>query len=305
VSVRGPQSDAGWARVSALISRLSPADGARGLFGWHGDLDPERLCDFLADWLPRIDTQDEYNAVVDFVTLAVYRRPEWIESVDPLVANLVAMRSRFAQMARMESDWERLARRQLTAQPVELLAMLLDLVDGGEYHRYSGSDEQELLRDAVVATGGDGWRQMMARVEAGSRHIRDAAGRWLGNAADVGTVRDWIAGSTDRARLAAAVATPGGEQVDPVARYLISAFGSDAQVPDSLRAALLPGWWVGDEATRYEHLIDACVPGLPCPANRAKSSRGPARPSNGSKPCGTLRRSATPTVTGDQDRAVA
>jgi hypothetical protein len=68
--------------------------------------------------------------------------------------------------------------------------------------------------------------------------------------------------------LAAAVATPGGEQVDPVARYLISAFGSDAQVPDSLRAALLPGWWVGDEATRYEHLIDRMrawitVPGEP------------------------------------------
>jgi hypothetical protein len=42
----------------------------------------------------------------------------------------------------------------------------------------------------------------------------------------------------------------------PVARFLISAFGSDAQVSDSLRIALLPGWWVGDEAAGYERLID-------------------------------------------------
>lgn len=40
VSTRGPQSDAGWTRVSALIIQLTPGDGARGLFGWHIDLDP-------------------------------------------------------------------------------------------------------------------------------------------------------------------------------------------------------------------------------------------------------------------------
>jgi hypothetical protein len=112
VSVRGPQSDAGWARVSALITQLNPRDGARGLLGWYVDLAPERLRDFLADWLPRIDTQDDYNAVVDFVALAVHRRPEWIDSVDPLVADLVALRSRFGRLTGREWDWEQLARRQ-------------------------------------------------------------------------------------------------------------------------------------------------------------------------------------------------
>jgi hypothetical protein len=41
-----------------------------------------------------------------------------------------------------------------------------------------------------------------------------------------------------------------------VARFLISAFGSGAQVSDSLRIALLAGWWVGDETAGYERLID-------------------------------------------------
>ena len=255
VSARGPQSDAGWARGSALITRLSPGDGARGLFGWHINLDPERLREFLTDWLPRIDTQDDYNAVVDFVALALFRQPEWIDSVDPLVADLVGLLPRFGRLGRMEYAWEQLTRRQLKAQPAKLLAMLLDLVDAGEYHPYSGSDERELLRDAVVATGGEGWRQTMARLEAGSRQIRAAAGRWLGGATDLNTVRAWLAGSVDRARLVASVATPGGEQLDPVARFLITAFGSDEQVSESLRVALIPREGFREEAALYDRLI--------------------------------------------------
>ena len=56
VSVRGPQSHAGWARVSGLIARLNPKDGARALLGWHTSLAAKRLQNFLADWLPRINT---------------------------------------------------------------------------------------------------------------------------------------------------------------------------------------------------------------------------------------------------------
>lgn len=81
VSTRGPQSDVGWVRVSALVSRLTPGDGAHGLFGWHIDLNPERLRDFLADWLPRIDTPGNYNAVVNFIALAVQSRTEWIVNI--------------------------------------------------------------------------------------------------------------------------------------------------------------------------------------------------------------------------------
>lgn len=256
VSVRGPQSDAGWARVSVLITRLSPADGARGLFGWHVDLDTERLRTSLADWLPRIDAQDDYNAVVDFVALALHRRSEWIASVDPLVADLVALRSRFGALAKMEWEWEQLARRQLIVKPAELLTMLLDLVDAGEYDAHSGPGEQELLRDAVVATGGGGWRQMIARLDAESDRVRAAAGHWLGDATDIDTVRAWVSESVERARLVASVATPGYEQVTAVARYLIDHFGSDQQVSESLRSALIPVGWFGQEVDPYDHLIN-------------------------------------------------
>lgn len=183
--------------------------------------------------------------MVNFVALAMHRRTEWIDFVDPLIADLVALRSRFGRLAtQIEWEWEQLARRQLAAQPMELLAVLLDLVDAGEYRAYPRPEEQELLlRDTVLATGGDGWQKVMARLETKSWRIRVAAGRWLGGATEVHTVRTWIAGSVERARLVASVTTPGGEQLDPVARFLINAFGSDEQVSESLRLALIPNSW--------------------------------------------------------------
>ena len=177
--------------------------------------------------------------------------------MDPLIADLVALRSRFGRLAdQTEWEWEQLARRQLAVQPIELLAVLLDLLDAGVYRPHPRSEEQELLlRDAVLATGGEGWQKMMERLETESWEVRVAAGRWLGGAAEVHTVRTWIAGNIERARLVASVATSGGEQLDPVARFLINTFGSDKQVSESLRSALIPNTWRDSEADRYEHLI--------------------------------------------------
>jgi hypothetical protein len=54
-------------------------------------------------------------------------------------------------------------------QPIELLVVLLDLVDAGVYRPHPRSDEQQLLlRNAVFATGGEGWQKMMARLETKS-----------------------------------------------------------------------------------------------------------------------------------------
>jgi hypothetical protein len=83
VSVFGPKTDAGWARVSALIPRLSPADGARGMFGWNIDIDVHRLRDLLAGWLPRIQNHDDYNAVIEFVSLSLHGCVVWTSTWRP------------------------------------------------------------------------------------------------------------------------------------------------------------------------------------------------------------------------------
>ena len=79
VSVSGPPTAAGWSRVTRLVTRLAPKTVSRGLFGWHTYLSPEQLSVFLAYWLPRIQTQESYEAVVDFVDLAVHNHPGWAD----------------------------------------------------------------------------------------------------------------------------------------------------------------------------------------------------------------------------------
>jgi len=256
VSVFGPKTDAVWARVSALIPRLSPADGARGMLGWLIDIDIHQLRDLLAGWVPRIQSHDDYNAVIEFVSLSVHGRPPWIDPVDPLIADLVALRSQFGQLATMgEWEWRQLARRQLAVRPVELLVTFLDVTEAGGYNAFIEPEGPELLKEAVTAAGPAGWQEMMTRVHTGSWQVRTVAGPWLGNAADVNTVCDWVNGNIERARAVAAVTAPGGEQLHPVARFLITDFGADEQVSRSLRNALISRWGWGSEAARYTQLI--------------------------------------------------
>ena len=96
---------------------------------------------------------------------------------------------------------------------------------------------------------------MMARLETGSWQFHAVAERWLGGATDVDTVRNWVDGSVDRARLVASVCDPGGEQLHSVARFLICAFGADEQVPGNLRGGLMPQSWWGPDTAMYERLI--------------------------------------------------
>jgi hypothetical protein len=257
VTVRGPQSDAGWARVATLVPRLNPREGVQALFGWHADLGPERLGTFLAHWLPLIDTQHDYGIVVEFVANAMHARPGWTDPLDPLIAELLALRAKFGHLnAVTDSDWERLARRQWHVQPGALLTVLLDLMATGSYRPRTEPDGSSLLQETVVAAGPDGWRETMTRLETGNSHIRAAARRWLGNATDVDTAEAWIADNVERARLVASVAALGYTQLDPVARFLIRNFGTDEQVTDALRAALLPRWIFGPLALRFQHLIE-------------------------------------------------
>ncbi|MFC8616521.1 hypothetical protein ACFT9M_08905 [Micromonospora purpureochromogenes] len=43
------------------MSGLPVHVAAPRLFGWHVDVEEHRIAELLADWLPRIETQQDYN----------------------------------------------------------------------------------------------------------------------------------------------------------------------------------------------------------------------------------------------------
>jgi len=156
-----------------------------------------------------------------------------------------------------EWAWGQLARRQLMAQPAKLMETLLTLISDGSYWPDAALGETDLLKETVTAAGAEGWQAMMTEIESGSWPVRRAAGRWLGGAVDVRTVSEWVAASTERARLVASVTDPdGGDHIDPIARLLISKFGSDEQVPVLLRSALALKMNRDPRSGRSQQLID-------------------------------------------------
>ncbi len=68
LTAQGPRTDRASERVVELLPELPVADGARAIFFWARDTSDESLlrrC--LSDWVQRIEDQDDYNAVVDFL----------------------------------------------------------------------------------------------------------------------------------------------------------------------------------------------------------------------------------------------
>jgi hypothetical protein len=234
---------------------MPPPDGARGLFGWRVGLTIPQLRQLLRDWMGRLSSQADYNAVVDFVAMAIFRHSPWKASIDPAVAELARLRTRYPDVGNQESDWTQLARRQLHQQPGDLHDTLLFLLAVGGYQSFEDTEEDKLLRETIEKVGPAGWRMTMDHLAASPR--MEAAFRgWLPGAADLDVATAWVGTDLRRARLLARVATPGEEKVDPVARFLLTSFGNDAEVAAALSTTYVTGTTWGSYSAHCQAQID-------------------------------------------------
>lgn len=257
VSTEGPPTARASARVSALLPGLSPADGADALRRWQSHVDIAHLRDYVADWLPRLNTADDYAAILDVVAGIATSRPDEITAMDEDIAGLIGRRRQHRHLPdRGQWGWEVLARQQVATKPVEVAALLVELLDADAYPEFSALGDDALLRDTVAAAGGDGWRIMIEHATNGSHRVRAAAGRWLGNAADLDVIREWVGGDADRARVVATHTGPDAHGLSPTARFLIAEFSTDEQIPWLLRHQLLPLSYSGGEAAMYQRVLD-------------------------------------------------
>ena len=265
VSVRGPRTARGWGRTVRLVGAMPPPDGARGLFGWHAGLTIPQLRQLLRDWMGRLSSQADYNAVVDFISMAIFRHSPWKASVDPAVAELARLRTRYPDVGNQESDWTQLARRQLHQQPDDLHDTLLFLLAVGRYQSFEDTEEDKLLRETIEKVGPAGWCMTMDHLAASPR--MEAAFRgWLAGAADLDVATAWVGTDLKRACLLARVATPGEDKVDPVARFLLTSFGNDAEIGAALSTTYVTGTTWGSYSAHCQTQIDQLTGWIDDPA---------------------------------------
>lgn len=255
LTVRGPRTDTALSRVDVLLADVSVSEGARNLFGWSRDIDDQRFAGYLGSWLPRLASQEDYNATIDVLALWLHDRAEPVEALEPLVNALVRGRREFPDVGQQEWDWAHLAARQLRTDPEAVVEMVAEFVDADVVRGYSASEEEGLLREGIRLAGPPAWENIMDRIAAGSWRLGMTARGWLATATDLETAETWVGADLERARVLASVASIGGAEVDAVARFLLDNFGTDRQVASSLIGEFVSGGWTGNESDRIARQI--------------------------------------------------
>lgn len=255
LTVSGPATERASQRIDELIDAVSVHEAARCMFRWLRETDPESLASRVSSWIPRIQSQADYNAVVDLVALYLHRRESVPGSLRSVLFELVELRLSYPSVQQQEWDWAQLARRFLAHDPASLATLLADLVESEGVLAYSGSHELGLMQEAVRAAGKASWSELMDRIATGSWRLSMAAGGWLASAVDVEVARAWVGNDLSRARTLASVASIGGEELTDVGVYLVEEFGDDQQVSSSLVSEFVSGSWTGPESARIARQI--------------------------------------------------
>ncbi|MGH2634866.1 MAG: hypothetical protein ACRDHU_01770 [Actinomycetota bacterium] len=253
ITIRGPVSIRAKERVFELMGQLPVGEGAYGLFGWQGNFSEDELERLMNEWLPRVDSQQGYNAVIDW--LALWLHPDKTIP-DPLrlrVFELLKRRIEYRDLANARWDWSTLAKRFLETDPVEVALVILDLVDEGELIGLGHHDEGELLTEAARRKPDEIWAEVGRRIEEGHWRMSMSLSGWFTSAVSVEVICDWIGGSRERARLVASITDPGQAAPTELARHLLKTFGDDPDVKSDLAMEFRSGSWTGPESA---HLLD-------------------------------------------------
>ena len=255
LTARGPTTEDAIQRANALSAERPVAEAVQNSFALRRDMALSELAQWLAELIPRVGTQEDYNALLDFMNLSLHRREGNDPSLEELWVSLLRLRSAFPALGSQTWAWGQLGIRSARTHPVEIVQLVLDLVDQDALHLYT-PDEGALLKVAVQAGGAETWGIVMSAVQSGNWKLTMGVDGWLGGLVDLNAVRVWIGDDLDRARAVASVSTVGADtEMHEVAVYLLSTFPEDRRIESSLYGEFVSGSWAGNESARINKQI--------------------------------------------------
>ncbi len=256
LTARGPLTTRARQRVDSLAAELPVKDAAVTLFRWLRDSSQSSVGAIVAGWMSRLDTQADYNAVIDLLALYLHRREVDDPSLMAVIEGLVVRRAEYPEVGQQRWDWGQLARRLLSTEAETIVSLLIDLVEADVISLYEGSDELKLFKEALSEAGPLAWMNVMDRIEKGAWRTSFGVRGWLAQSADLKVARDWVGDSVGRARLLAQASSLGGQELSDVPRYLLTAFEGDDGVSSALVGGFISGMWTGPESDRVKRQIE-------------------------------------------------
>jgi hypothetical protein len=256
LAVRGPVTAASRRRILDGTAALPVRDAAAAMFGWGRNLSSDDIAGLVDDWIARTETQDDYNAAVDWLNLNLPDGAMAPELLDPMF-RLLRGRAVYHDIGRQGWGWARLALRVVDDHALELLVLLLDLIEGAELMIHSGDEDAAILRRCLERQPLEGWAELGARLESQeawrlSMQLRG----WVQFSVPIAVLQDWIGSDLDRGRIVAAITNPGGAEPTPLAIFLLDRFSNDDQISSSLAATFSSGSWVGPWSARITAQIE-------------------------------------------------
>jgi len=257
LTTQGPRTDRATERVHEILPRITVSAGARGVFFWSRDIDiEEALTGYVTSWIERLESQEDYNALVDYVALQLYQRDVQSQVIEGLILRVVNLRAAFPQVGQQSYDWDQLVLRVLPRHPEQLVELFVELIEDDSMRIFADRREGNLFRSAVELAGPDAWRSLLDRILLGdSFRLGFRARGWLAGATSPEIASEWVGDSVDRARALASVTSVDGPELSGIVKFLINNFGQDDRVRSSLIGDFLSGSWTGNESDRIERQI--------------------------------------------------
>lgn len=256
LTAAGPQTLRAASRVDELLPAVPVRVAARALFGWVRDVSEPQVAAYIESWIPRIESQDDYNAAVDLLAFHLHGKSSIGPEIDSVCRELAPLRRGLPQMGQQGWDWVRIVERWVADDPLAVTGLLADLIEADALQAHSGSEESRLLQRAVAAGGEEAWTLLMSRLADGSWRLSWSVRGWLGSAVPVDVAERWVGADLERARLLASVSSVGGAELSEIGRFLLNAYGHDVRVSSSLVGEFISGAWSGKESDHLRGQIE-------------------------------------------------
>lgn len=251
VAARGPVSAVARQQILASVPDVSVIDGISVLFGWQRNISAEEALELLADWSSRIASQADYNTVVDWLGFSLSGKEAIPEGLKSRLCEFLLRRSEYPDLSQQQWMWCQLAGRIVDTCGIQLARLIFDLVDSQELIISQDQEEGKLLVNCIREHPVEVWAEFATRLTMQSWRLQMETRGWLLNELPSDIIEDWVGSDIERARLAASIASPGGDEPTAIARFLLSRFGKDAKIKGSLAAQFIIGFWWGSES---EHI---------------------------------------------------
>ncbi len=256
LTVRGPESARSRVRVDALLKEVAPSRAARFMLTRARADDPDDLVDLLVLWDTLCVTQEDYNAVLEFVSLASGSELDASSKLGAAIWAVLVRREEFPGVGQQSWGWTRTAGLFIGLKANEVASLVSDLISNGTFSAFSGSEESGLLRQAVGESDPSVWGRLMDRLVEGDWRLSLSVQEWLGDAVATGVAEDWVAGDLGRAQVLASVVKPAGDVLSSTVVYLLTSFSGDEQIRNRLVGGFVSGGWVGNESDLLDGQIE-------------------------------------------------